>query len=195
MKKCLKTICVSSLCLAASIALSEMQTWNSTAGTALQAEFVSRSGSTVTLRSESGKTLMVSLSALTAESQAQLPQEAAKPATALSSNSGPKRIGGIEAPSAEVIASFKTTSTEADGTKYDFYGRLGPQTLNKKAQSSAFKTGKIPFRVTSAFSKSKLVGGKTRSENMSGTAYIVVLNEAGEVVDSKRENLLKLCPS
>ncbi len=138
---------------------------------------------------------MVSLSALTAESQAQLPQEAAKPTASLSSSSGPKMIGGIEPPSAEVIASFKTTSTEADGTTYNFYGRLGPQALSKKEQSSAFKTGKVPFRVTSAFSKSKLVGGKTRSETLSGTAYIVVMNEAGEVVASKRENLLKLCPS
>ena len=40
-----------------------------------------------------------------------------------------------------------------------------------------------------------MIGGKMRSVTMEGNGYIVVLNEQGEVVASKRENLAKLCPS
>jgi hypothetical protein len=170
----------------------------------------------VSLRTPEGRTITVSIAALTAESQAQIPATAkvvasatatapsptapapagaAPSTTAVPKLSASTRPGGITVPTDEEIAAFKTTLREEDGTTYTFNAGLGPKTLTKKEQSSAARLGKIPFRVTSVFSKSKLVGTKTRSSLMDGSAYLVVLNEAGEVVVARRENLLKLCPS
>lgn len=152
----------------------------------------------VALRTADGKTANVPVSALAPESQALLPQAVTvadtKPVRVIAP-SAPRTIGGVPAPTAEDIAKFKTTFTDVDTTKYDLMASFGPQTLTKKAQSSAFKTGKIPFRVTASLYKSKMVGGKSRSTRMEGSGYIVILDETGAVVDSKRENLAKLCPS
>ncbi len=199
--------------LTAAVGLGAMQTWQSTAGTAIEAEFVNRTAATVTLRTAEGRLVAVNVAVLTPESQAQLPpvsaatgENATAPATAPPEATAPEtseatklstlsRPGGIAVPTDAEIAAFKTSWKEDDGTSYTFSGGLGPQTLTKRDQDNAARLGKIPFRVTAYFSKSKVVGGKTRSSLLDGSAYLVVLNEAGEVVVSRRENLLKLCPS
>jgi len=201
MNKYVFSVSVALMGLTASVALSEMQTWKSTAGTSLQAEFLSRTGNMVALRTADGKTANVNIAALAPESQALIPQQETVVATptpvrvAAAAKLGPRSVGGIEPPTSEQIAAFKKTFTEPDGTVYEFSASLGPQSLNKKEQSSAFRTGKIPYRITSTFYKMKLVDGKMRSTRMDGSAYIVFLDEAGAVVASKRENLAKLCPS
>lgn len=203
MKTPVKIIPVALLLLAASAAISEVKTWTSTAGTSIQAEFISQAGNMVTLRTPEGKTAIVPISALAAESQAMIPKTDATASAApaqparpvLGSSRGPRAVGGIAPPTAEEIAAFKTDFTNPDGSRYVFYSSFGPQRLTPKEQSSAFRTGKIPFRVTCSLDKVKMIGGKMRSVTMEGNGYIVVLNEQGEVVASKRENLAKLCPS
>lgn len=200
MKTPVKIIPVALLLLAASATISEVKTWTSTAGTSIQAEFISQAGNMVTLRTPEGKTAVVPIAALAAESQAMIPKADAS-ATAvparpvLGSSRGPRPVGGLEPPTDEEIAAFKTESTEADGSRYSFYGSFGPQNLSKKDAEKAARLGKVPFRVTCVFSKAKMIGGKMRSVTMEGNGYIVVLNEQGEVIASKRENLAKLCPS
>ena len=203
MKTPVKIIPVALLLLAASAAFSEVKTWTSTAGTAIQAEFISQVGNMVTLRTPEGKTAVVPISALAAESQVMIPKADATASAApaaparpvLGANRGPKAVGGLEPPTAEEIAAFKTESTEADGSRYVFYASFGPQSLSKKDAEKAARLGKIPFRVTCVFDKVKMISGKMRSVSMEGNGYIVVLDEQGEVVASKRENLAKLCPS
>jgi len=214
MKKSVHWFAIASLHLATAVGFGAMQTWKSTAGTTIEAEYVNRTATTVTLRTAEGRAVVVSLAALAQESHAQLPSlasatngetptaPAAAPTelAATGTSDAPKlstlsRPGGIAVPTDEEIAAFKTTWKEDDGTTYTFAGGLGPQVLTKKDQGTAARHGKIPFRVTAYFSKSKVVGSKTRSSLVDGSAYIVVLNEAGEVVVTRRENLLKLCPS
>lgn len=209
MKTPVKIIPVALLLLAASAAISEVKTWTSATGTSIQAEFISKAGNMVTLRTPEGKTAVVPISALAAESQAQIPATASTPSPAadsapgtistpratLGANRGPKAVGGLAPPTAEEIAAFKTDFTDTDGSRYAFHASFHPQTLSKKDAEKAARLGKIPFRVTCSLDKFKLVGGKMRSVTMEGNGYIVVLDEQGEVVASKRENLAKLCPS
>ena len=62
MKTPVKIIPVALLLLAASAAISEVKTWTSTAGTSIQAEFISQAGNMVTLRTPEGKTAVVPIS-------------------------------------------------------------------------------------------------------------------------------------
>ncbi|MGI5868448.1 MAG: hypothetical protein ACOX9C_03255 [Kiritimatiellia bacterium] len=111
------------------------------------------------------------------------------------SSSRPRPIGGLQPPSAEEIAAFKTETTEADGSRISLQASFHPRSLSKKDAEKASRLGKIPFRVTCVFAQHKLVSGRMRRTMLSGNAYIVILNEQGEVIASKRENLSKLCPS
>jgi hypothetical protein len=61
-------------------------------------------------------------------------------------------------------------------------------------RSYAKKT-KVPYRVTLELMKVKMVDGKRKFLRMDGQGYLVILNEANDVVDRKREALGKLCPS
>ena len=197
------------LLVAATPVFAEVKTWKSTAGTSIEAEFVSKSATSITLRTAQGKTAIVPISALMPESQAQIPADApappaatgtalgsiTTPRTTLGVNRGPKPAGGLEPPTAEEIAAFKTDFTDTDGSRYAFSSGFGPQRLTKKDAEKAARLGKIPFRVTCSLDKFKLVNGKMRSVTMEGNGYIVVLDEQGQVVASKRENLAKLCPS
>jgi hypothetical protein len=104
------------------------------------------------------------------------------------------RRGDIAVPTDAEIAAFKT-KWEDGKTTYNFSGGFEPRSLGWKDRIRAAQSGRIPFRVTAYFEKSMMVGARMRSSLMDGTAFIVILNEAGEVVVSRRENLLKLCPS
>jgi hypothetical protein len=187
----------------------EMQTWTSADGRAIEGEFVRLFGNAVTIKRANGTTVNCQLSSLNEASRQQAKQsaEAAKAATvkkaavpvfgakpnglALS----PLKASGV--PTEEEIKAFVTEYKETPNSdeSYEFTARFSVPSLLPADLRSFAKKKKIPYRVTVELNKTKTVDGKKRTLRVDGQAFLVLMNEAGEVVDRQREALGKLCPS
>lgn len=190
--------------LMAGLSAAEMQSWTSVDGKSVEGEFVRCFGNTVTLKRANGTNFSVMISSLSEQSRqeakrlaqaAKAPTSKAlgvKPATLTLSSS---KDSGV--PSDEEIKAFLTEyqATPNSDEVTQFNANFSVPTLKPDQVHDYARKSKVPFRVTLDLLKSKTVDGKKRFTRMEGQGYIVVLNEAGDVVDRKREALGKLCPS
>jgi hypothetical protein len=200
---------LSGLVLIAVGSRADVQTWTSVDGRTVEGEFVRLFGSSVTIKRANGATVSCMLTSLNEASREQAKQlaEAAKAAPAkngVAQATGAKPgAAGLSAlkpsgiPTEEEIKAFLTEYKETPHSPeaIEFTANFSVPFLKPDDVRAFTKKKKVPYRITVELNKVKLVDGKEKRLRMDGQAFIVVLNEAGEVVDREREALGKLCPS
>lgn len=195
--------------LAAVVSRAETQTWTSADGRTIEGEFVRMFGSSVTVKRPNGLTASFQLSSLDEASREQAKRlaEAAKDAPAKSggalaggSKQSTLKLSSAKAsgiPSEAEIKAFITEykETPASDESTEFFANFSVPALKPDEIKDFQRKKKVPYRVTIELCKAKIVDGKKRSVRMDGQGYVVVLNEAGDLIDRQRESLGKLCPS
>jgi hypothetical protein len=190
--------------LAAVVSRAETQTWTSADGRTIEGEFVRLFGSSVTVKRPNGMTASFQLSSLDEASREQAKRlaEAAKSGGAMAgaSKQSTLKLSSAKAsgiPSEEEIKAFiteyKETPTSDEST--EFFANFSVPALKPDEIKDFQRKKKVPYRVTIELCKAKIVDGKKRFVRMDGQGFMVVLNEAGDVIDRQRESLGKLCPS
>ena len=181
---------LSALLISASLVHGEIQTWTDAAGVSIEAEYAGRNGDVIKLRDANGREASFKLTALSPESQAQIPAETGKPkdpAPAVATK--PRPVGAIDLPSEEDIAAFKTDYTNDDGSMLRFHANIGPKRLTNEEKEESYKSGKILYRITCNFTRISKSGSKMTERDVGGSVNIVVLDPFGDMIFSKKASL------
>lgn len=202
----MKSIAIIAAVFTACCVTQASQTWRYTSGNAFEGEFQRITGSALVVRRPDGSSMMIPLSRLDSASQALARQlasggqpatapapggtAAATPAAAAVARPHPEGV-----PTDAEIAAFKTQWTAPDGKRYLLQAGFGLPSLNESDRRKYARSGKVPYRVTISLYELKEVRGRTLSQRLDGQGNLVILSEAGDVINKERESLGKLCPS
>ncbi|MDD5706689.1 MAG: hypothetical protein PHR35_12265 [Kiritimatiellae bacterium] len=177
----------------------EPQDWTSVNGRTIRGEFVRMIGQTVSIRTSDGSTVSIALARLDEASRARAQALGRGEAVAASDDmgtaaGGTPQTGGV--PSDEEIAKFKTSFQQPGRSeRVVFQAFFGVPNLSPQDRRKVARGGKVPYRITMDLMEVKTINGRNFSKRLEGRGNIVVLDEAGMVVDRAKEALGKLCPS
>jgi len=184
----------------------ENRTWTSQSGATMDAEFVALSGNLVKLKTTTGRSIAIQMAKLSEADQAFIKQQSGS-ADASSVNDalnqmraglgqGTRNVGYVL--SEEDIGKFITKLPDPKNPEKGyllFTATFGTPSLSASDKRKWSAREKAPFRITAQLERVQVRNGKTEARRLGGKAYMYILDEDDQIVDSSTGSLDKLCPT